>query len=66
MNISRNSVKCNNCKRRFRTNITKKKKTMSFARAPKINNPKITPLAEHVSVVVVMHDQKKTMSLFCA
>lgn len=44
----------------------KKKKTMSFARAPKINNPKITPLAEHVSVVVVMHDQKKTMSLFCA
>ena len=39
---------------------------MSFARAPKINNPKITPLAEHVSVVVVMHDQKKTMSLFCA
>ena len=43
-----------------------KKKTMSFARAPKINNPKITPLAEHVSVVVVMHDQKKTMSLFCA
>ena len=44
----------------------KKKKTMSFARAPKKNNPKITPLAEHVSVVVVMHDQKKTMSLFCA
>lgn len=50
----------------FGPTLQKKKKTMSFARAPKKNNPKITPLAEHVSVVVVMHDQKKTMSLFCA